>query len=100
MGKRLSVKIAVFVLLVASAVLMCACLPFKPPKPSKTTIERAVKAESGLDCRLIRQIDDEIIKKQRYLWKKHKLFCLLKKHGSGKTAALFSKASGLETVFG
>ena len=59
MGKRLSVKIAVFVLLVASAVFMCACLPFKPPKPSKSTIERAVKAESGLDCRLIRQIDDE-----------------------------------------
>ena len=59
MGKRLSVKIAVFVLLVASAVFMCACLPFKPPKPSKAAVERAVREESGLDCRLIRQIDEE-----------------------------------------
>ena len=59
MGKRLSVKIAVFVRLVASAVFMCACLPFKPPKPSKAAVERAVREESGLDCRLIRQIDDE-----------------------------------------
>ena len=59
MRKRYSVKFAAFVLLLASAVFMCACLPFKPPKPSKSTIERAVKAESGLDCRLIRQIDDE-----------------------------------------
>lgn len=59
MGKRLSVKIAVFVLLVASAVFMCACLPFKPSKPSKAAVERAVREESGLDCRLIRQIDEE-----------------------------------------
>lgn len=59
MEKGLSVKIAVFVLLVASAVFMCACLPFKPPKPSKSAIERAVREESGLDCRLVRQIDDE-----------------------------------------
>lgn len=59
MRKRSSVKFAAFVLLVASAVFMCACLPFKPPKPSKSTIERAVREESGLDCRLIRQIDDE-----------------------------------------
>ena len=59
MGKRLSVKIAVFVLLVASAVFMCACLPFKPPKPSKAAVERSVREESGLDCRLIRQIDEE-----------------------------------------
>ena len=59
MRKGLSVKIAVFVLLVASAVFMCACLPFKPPKPSKSAIERAVREESGLDCRLVRQIDDE-----------------------------------------
>lgn len=59
MRKRYSVKFAAFVLLLASAVFMCACLPFKPPKPSKSTIERAVRSESGLDCRLIRQIDDE-----------------------------------------
>lgn len=59
MRKRSSVKFAAFVLLLASAVFMCACLPFKPPKPSKSTIERAVREESGLDCRLIRQIDDE-----------------------------------------
>ena len=38
---------------------MCACLPFQPPKPSKATIEKNVRAESGLDCRLVRQIDDE-----------------------------------------
>lgn len=59
MRKRYSVKFAAFVLLLASVVFMCACLPFKPPKPSKSTIERAVRSESGLDCRLIRQIDDE-----------------------------------------
>lgn len=59
MRKISSVKLAVFVLLLASAVFMCACLPFKPPKPSKSTIERAVREESGLDARLIRQIDDE-----------------------------------------
>lgn len=59
MRKRYSVKFAAFVLLLASVVFMCACLPFKPPKPAKSTIERAVRSESGLDCRLIRQIDDE-----------------------------------------
>lgn len=59
MRKGSSVKFAAFALLLASAVFMCACLPFKPPKPSKSTIERAVRSESGLDCRLIRQIDEE-----------------------------------------
>ena len=44
----------------ASAIFMCACLPFQPPKPSKATIEKNVRAESGIDCRLIRQIDDEL----------------------------------------
>lgn len=49
---------------------------------------------------LIRQIDDDVIKKQHYLWKKHKIFCLLKKHGADRTATLFGKLSGLETIFG
>lgn len=54
-----SAKLTAFVLCMASAVFMCACLPFQPPKPSKATIEKNVRAESGLDCRLIRQIDEE-----------------------------------------
>ena len=59
MIKMFSTKLTVFVLCVVSAVFMCACLPFQPPKPSKATIEKNVRAESGLDCRLIRQLDDE-----------------------------------------
>ena len=49
---------------------------------------------------LIRQMDSDVIKKQRYLWKKHKIFCLLKKYGADRTAMLFCKLSGLKTVFG
>lgn len=49
---------------------------------------------------LLKQIDDDVIKKQRYLWKKHKLFCLLKKHGADKTASAFCRFSKLHTVFG
>ena len=63
MRNRLSAKLAAFALCMASALLMCACLPFQPPKPSKSTIEKSVREESGIDCRLIRQIDDE-----RYLF--------------------------------
>lgn len=59
MRNRLSAKLAAFALCMASAIFMCACLPFQPPKPSKSTIEKNVREESGIDCRLIRQIDDE-----------------------------------------
>lgn len=59
MRKIFSAKLAVFALCMASALFMCACLPFQPPKPSNATIEKNVRAESGIDCKLIRQIDDE-----------------------------------------
>ena len=59
MRKRIPTKLTVSALLMALAVFMCACLPFQPPKPSKSTIEKSVRSESGIDCRLIRQIDDE-----------------------------------------
>ena len=59
MRKRVYIRLSVFALCVALAVFMSACLPFQPPKPSKATIEKSVRAESGLDCKLIRQIDDE-----------------------------------------
>ena len=53
-------RLTAFALCMASAFFMCACLPFQPPKPSKSTIEKSVRSESGIDCRLIRQIDDEL----------------------------------------
>ena len=59
MRNRFYTKLTAFALCMASAFLMCACLPFQPPKPSKSTIEKSVRSESGIDCRLIRQIDDE-----------------------------------------
>lgn len=59
MRKRIPTKLTVSALLMALAVFMCACLPFQPLKPSKSTIEKSVRSESGIDCRLIRQIDDE-----------------------------------------
>ena len=59
MRKRVYIRLSVFALCVALAVFMSACLPFQPPKPLKATIEKSVRAESGLDCKLIRQIDDE-----------------------------------------
>lgn len=48
---------------------------------------------------LLKQIDDDVIKKQRYLWKKHKVFCLMKKRGFDRTAELFCRAGKLQTVF-
>lgn len=48
---------------------------------------------------LLRKIDDDVIKSQRYLWKKHKIFCILKKHGMETAAGLFCRISGLKTVF-
>lgn len=49
---------------------------------------------------ILKQIDDDIIRQQRVLWKKHKLFCLMKKHGMDSAAELFCRIGKLETVFG
>ena len=54
----------------------------------------------GILMDLLREIDDDVIKAQRYLWKKHKIFCILKKHGMDAAAKAFCKVSGLKTVFG
>ena len=48
---------------------------------------------------ILKQIDDSVIKQQRNLWKKHKIFCLMKKHGMNGAAKLFADMSGLETVY-
>lgn len=48
---------------------------------------------------LMKQIDDDVIKKEVSLWKKHKLYCLLKKHGFDSMARTFSKIAGFSTVF-
>lgn len=48
---------------------------------------------------ILMQIDDDIIKSHRNLWKKHKIFCLLKKHGKNGAASVFLKISGLKTIY-
>ena len=59
MKNRICVKIVALALCMASALFMCSCLPFQPPRPSKNAVERAVREKSGLDARLLSQIDDE-----------------------------------------
>lgn len=49
---------------------------------------------------LLRQIDRRIILKQRVLWKKHKLFCLLKRSGMNRAARWFCRITRLKTVYG
>ncbi len=48
---------------------------------------------------ILYQIDDDIIRSQRNLWKKHKLFCLMKKHHLSAAASAFSRLTKLNTVF-
>lgn len=59
MKSSICVKLVALALCMASALFMCSCLPFQPPRPSKNTVERAVREKSGLDARLLSQIDDE-----------------------------------------
>lgn len=48
---------------------------------------------------LLRQIDDDVIRSQRFLWKKHKIICLMIKHGMSPAAILLSRLAGFRTVF-
>jgi len=48
---------------------------------------------------LIRQIDDKVILKQKKLWKKQKVYCLLKKHGFDKAAEKYKKISKVKIVY-
>lgn len=49
--------------------------------------------------KLLRQIDDDVIRKEVSLWKKHKLYCLMKKHGMGGLAKIFARMTGFAPVF-
>ena len=48
---------------------------------------------------LLRKIDDCVIMKQRHIWKKQKLYCLLQKRGMKKTAALYRRVSKTKIMF-
>ena len=48
---------------------------------------------------LMKQIDDRVILKQKKLWKKQKVFCLLKKHGLDKAAEKYKKISKVKIVY-
>ena len=48
---------------------------------------------------IMKQIDDKVILKQKKLWKKQKVFCLLKKHGMDKAAEKYKKLSKVRIVY-
>lgn len=48
---------------------------------------------------LLKRIDDKVILKQRNLWKKQKLYCLMKKRGMERTAGLYAKLSKTRIMF-
>ena len=48
---------------------------------------------------LLRQIDDDVIMKQRNIWKKQKIYCLMRKRGMKKTAALYRRISRTDIMY-
>lgn len=59
MKNRILVKTAASVLCMAAVLSLCSCLPFKPPKPGKRTIENNVRKTTGLDVRLVKELGDD-----------------------------------------